>query len=131
MVSTLVLIDLDGPRLGHTIKTTFIAFLTVVVCSISISYRRVWVKLLHHILCMIFQEKYFSCYTLFINWPNLIVWLSVLLEILGNYVLSTICWPVRDVINFEIYLSCLIKPFFYKTEKSGQKCKYLKNKKRF
>ena len=36
---------------------------------------------------------------------------------------------VCDVINFEINLSFIIKPLFYMTKNSGQKSKYLKNKK--
>ena len=33
--------------------------------------------------------------------------------------------------NFEINISFVMKPFSYITKKSGQKCKYLKNKKSF
>ena len=36
-----------------------------------------------------------------------------------------------DVIDFEINLIFLIKPFFYMTEKSRQNFKYLEKKKRF
>ena len=42
-----------------------------------------------------------------------------------------ICRPVYDAINFEINLSFLIKPFFYITQKSSQKFKYLTNEKSF
>ena len=42
-----------------------------------------------------------------------------------------ICCSVCNVINFEINLSLLIKPFFYITKKSIQKFKYFKNKKSF
>ena len=38
-----------------------------------------------------------------------------------------VCCPVCGVIDFEIYLSFLIKPLAYMTKKSEQKCKYLKN----
>ena len=41
-----------------------------------------------------------------------------------------ICFPVYDVINFEINLGFLIKPFSY-TKKSGQKFKNLNNEKSF
>ena len=40
-------------------------------------------------------------------------------------------FPGCDVINSEINLIFLIKLFFYMTEKSRQKFKYLENKKRF
>ena len=40
-----------------------------------------------------------------------------------------ICCPVCDVKNFEVNRSFFIKLFFYITEKSKQKCRYLKNEK--
>ena len=40
-------------------------------------------------------------------------------------------YPVCDVINLEIYLSFLIKPFSYMTKNSEEKLKYLKNEKSF
>ena len=40
-----------------------------------------------------------------INWPNLIVWLPLLLEILGNMCIAIICFPDCDVINFGINLT--------------------------
>ena len=61
-----------------------------------------------------------------INWPNFIVWLSLLLKILGN-----ICKPDCDVIKFEINLIFLTKPFYYMTQKSRQKLKYLEKEKSF
>ena len=47
-----------------------------------------------------------------INWPNFIVWLPLLCEILGNMCIVVACEPDCDVINFEINLIFLIKPFF-------------------
>ena len=66
-----------------------------------------------------------------INWPNFLVWLPLLLEILGNMCITIVCWPGCDVIRFETNLIFLIKPFFYKTKKSRQKLKYLENKNSF
>ena len=57
----------------------------------------------------------------FINWPNFIVWMLLFLEILGNMYIVIICFPVRDVINFEINLGFLNKPFFYMTKNVGTK----------
>ena len=37
------------------------------ICSILTFQKRVWKYFLHHILCKIFQEKYFSCYILLIG----------------------------------------------------------------
>ena len=67
----------------------------------------------------------------FINWPNSISWLTLPLQILGNMCIAIIFCTVCDVKNFQIDYSFLIKPFFYITKMSGQKCKYLKSKKSF
>ena len=64
-----------------------------------------------------------------INWPNLIVWMPLLLEILDNMCIAIVSFPGRDAINFETNLIYLIKPFFYMTKNSRQKFKYLENEK--
>ena len=51
----------------------------------------------------------------FINWQNFIV---LLLEILGNMCIAVVCFPGCDIINFEINLTFLNKPFFYMIEMS-------------
>ena len=63
-----------------------------------------------------------------INWPNFTVWLSFLLEILGNMCIAIVCFPDCDVINFEIDLIFLINPSFCMTKKSRQKFKCLVKK---
>ena len=50
------------------------------------------------------------------NWPDFIVWLALLLDVLASLQRH----------NFEINLSFLIKLFFYITKKLVQKCKYVK-----
>ena len=62
---------------------------------------------------------------------NFIFCFPVLLEILGNVCIAIVCFTGCDVINLEINLIFLIKPFFYMTEKLRQKFKYLENKKSF
>ena len=47
-----------------------------------------------------------------IKWPNFIVWFLLLLEMLGN-----MCIVIHEVINFEINLTFLIKPFFLHDKK--------------
>ena len=123
MLDTSVLLYFGRPRLGHDIKTNFITFRTVdlEICSI---FSRFWDKLLHHTLCMLFQEKYFLCYT-----PKFNAWLPLLHEILDNICIAIIYCPVFDVIYFEINHSFHIKPFLNINKISGQKCKYLKNEK--
>ena len=77
-----------------------------------------------------FSRKIFlTLYSL--NWPDLIAWLSLLLETLGNVFIKITCFPVCDVLNFEINLIFLIKQFSYTAKKSGHKFKYLKKKKSF
>ena len=66
-----------------------------------------------------------------INWPNFIVKLSLLLDILINMCIAVVCFPGCDIINFEINIIFLIKPLFYMTKRPRQKFKYLKNKKSF
>ena len=63
------------------------------------------------------------------NFPaNLIIWLPLLLEILGNTCIVIIYYPVCDVINFEISLT-----LFFPTwpQKSGQILKYSRTKRAF
>ena len=84
---------------------------------------------LPHVMDDYWREIFFTLY--FINWSNFIVWLPLPLEILSNMFIIIICFPVCDVINFEINRSFFINLLFYKTKKSGQKCRYLKNKKSF
>ena len=50
-------------------------------------------------------------------------WLPLVLAILANMSTVIICFPVCYVINFEINLSLLVRPFFYITKKSREKCK--------
>ena len=66
-----------------------------------------------------------------INWSNFIVWLSLLLEVSGNMCIVIVCYAVCDVINFENYISFLIKPFSFINKRSSRKFEYLKNEKNF
>ena len=66
-----------------------------------------------------------------INWPNLTVWLPLLCEIFGKCIVI-ICKLSSGVMNFEVKLIFLIKPFsLYMTKKSWQKLKYLEKEKSF
>ena len=51
----------------NTIKKNCVKLQTMYpeTCSILIFQKRIWEQFLHHILCMNFQEKCFSCYVLF------------------------------------------------------------------
>ena len=86
MVSTLVLIYFDRPSLGHTMKTNCTTFEAIdpETGSILIFYKSVWDYLPHHILCMIFQDNYYSCCFLItdqILLSNCFYFLRALLEI--------------------------------------------------
>ena len=52
-----------------------------------------------------------------INWPNFIVWFSLLLEVPDNIYNVINYFPVFDAINFEIKLKFLIQSFPYTTKK--------------
>ena len=47
----------------------------------------------------------------YINWPDFILWLLLLLEIFSNMCTAIICFPVYHVINFEIKLISLSSRF--------------------
>ena len=58
------------------------------------------------------------------------VWFSLLCKILGNMCITVVYKPDCDVINFEVNLIYLIKPFFLHDQKI-LKLKYLENEKSF
>ena len=61
-----------------------------------------------------------------INWPNSIVLLSLILEILINMCMTMVCEPSCDVMNFETNQAA-----FRHKQKARQKLKYLENQKSF
>ena len=85
---------------------------------------------LSHFLHDFWRKIFLTLYA--IKWLNLIAWLPLLLEILGNMCIIITCFPVCEVIKFEITFSFLIKPFSYMTKTSGQRKELLKwNKNHF
>ena len=52
-----------------------------------------------------------------INKPNFIAWFPLLLEILGNMCIAIVCEPGCDVMNLEVNLFFLTKPFFLHDQK--------------
>ena len=77
-----------------------------------------WLVSLSHFLHDFWRKIFLTLYAT--KWLNLIAWLPLLLEILGNMCIIITCFPVSDVIKFEITFSFRIKPFFYMTKTSGQ-----------
>ena len=70
---------------------------------------------LPHFLYNFWRKIFFLLYSL--NWPNFIVWLPLLWEILGNMCTAIICKPGCDIMNFDVNLIFLIKPFFLLDQK--------------
>ena len=96
--------------MGHTINAFCIKFQTVdsQICSILI-FRKKYETNFSTTFCMIFQEKFFLCYILLTD--QTIVWLPPLPEIMDNICIAIISFPVDDVINVEVHLYFLIRPF--------------------
>ena len=108
----------------QTIKTKYMKFDNIdpEICSILIFKKRACEQFLYHILCMIIQEKYFSCYALLtdqISLPDCLYclryWYICVLQLFINQVVTSQ--------SFEVNLIFLIKPFSYMTKKSRQKFK--------
>ena len=79
---------------------------------------------LSHFLYDFWREIFLILFA--IKWLNLIAWLPLLVEILGNVCIIITCFPVCHVTNFEITFSFLIKPFSYMSKTSGQRKELLK-----
>ena len=128
----LVSIYFDSPRLGHTTKTNFITFQTIdPEISLILNF---WKKDLGlvcppHFVHNVSRKIFLMFYSL--NWPNFIVLLLFILEISSKMLIPVACFPVCDVIKFEIHVSFVIKLFSYITKKAEQKFKFFKNKKSF
>ena len=84
---------------------------------------------LPHFLHNFYRKIFISGYS--INWPHAILWLPLIPEISNNVCMVILCYPGCDVINFEVNLIFLIKPFFYISKKLRQKFRYLENEKSF
>ena len=127
MVSTLVSISFGSSRLGFTIKANFVTFHTVYPRYDF--YESLGLTSPPYFVCVFSRKTFLILY--YINWPNFIFWLPLLLEISGNMSIVIFCYTIFDVINFEIFLSLLIKSFSYMIEYSVKKLKYFKKEKSF
>ena len=76
---------------------------------------------------IIFEKKIFLLCS--IIWPNFIVWLALLCEILGNMCIGIVCKSGCDLMKLILYFSSSC--FSYMTKISWQKLKYLRTKKAF
>ena len=107
--SSLIWINFCSPPFGHTIKVNCIKFRSVDphVCTTSFSVTFVY-DFSKKLLLMLYS----------INWPNVIVWLPWLLEILRNTWIVIIYSLVYDVIDYEL---ALISSKFYTCPKNQEK----------
>ena len=108
-VCSLVSIHFDSSHLTYNKKK--LQTTDPEICSILIFLKRVKEQFLHHILCMVFQDKIYQL----TNFYSLIAFIFV---ILANVCIAIATFQYRDVISFEINFVFLIKPFFYMTKYS-------------
>ena len=129
VVRTIVFTYFGRPPLGHAIQTNFLTFQTV---NPEIFSTLIFIKeygtSFSTTICLWFFKKNIA-HVIFYYLKNFIVWLSLLLEILGDMCIAILCCLVCDAINFEINHSFLIKPFFYITKKPRHKNKISQERK--
>ena len=99
MVSPLISRCFGRPRLGHTIKKHF-RLLIQRYAQFSFYEKGSGTSFSTSFCVWCFTEN--NSHVILYYWPIFIVWLSLLLEILGNMYIVIISCPVCDVINFEI-----------------------------
>ena len=76
-----------------------------------------------------FRKIFLMLYS--IKWPNFIVRLSSLLEILDSICIVITCYQVCDVINFVTNFSFIVKSFFCMIKKIGRNLNILRTKRAF
>ena len=112
VVSTLFSIYLDSPQHRNTKETSCVNFRLLIQRFDQFSFLKG--SGTGHFVYIFFRKTFFLLYS--INWPDFIVWLLLLLELLGNICIEIICFLVY-LLNFEIIPSLLMKSFFYTTKK--------------
>ena len=78
---------------------------------------------------MIFEEKYLSCYILLADQISMSDWLFFV-RYWSNMCTTIVCSTGRDVTNFEINLTFLIKSFFLHDQKVKTKIVNILKRKR-
>ena len=82
-----------------------------------------------HFVCDFSRKMFLMLYCM--DWPNFIVWLPLLLEILCNMCIAIFSFQVYDVIEFENSIIFWIKLFFYMTKNSRKELNILRTIKGF
>ena len=70
---------------------------------------------LSHFLYNFWKKIFLSLY--YINYPNFIACFSLFCKILSSMSNPVVCWPVFDVMNFEMNFIFLTKPFLLHDKK--------------
>ena len=105
---SLVLIYFNSPQMLHAIKT--LNYWSRDMLKFDFPEKGLGIVFPPHFVYDFSRKIFLMLYS--INWPNFIVWLPLLLEILGNMCIAIVYYPGCDVMNFEINFIFLIKPFF-------------------
>ena len=130
MVSSLVSIYFDSNQFGHKSKLyktldywsrNMLNFDTLEKCLGILSPPYFVYDFSRKLFLMLYSTK---C-------SDFLFWLPLLLERLSNICIAIVCFLSWGVINFEINLIFLIKPFPYMTKIRRQKLKYIENGKSF
>ena len=103
MVSTLVSIYFDSPRLWHTVKTNFIKCLTLNSDIYSILEKGLGLDSPPYFAYDSSRKIFPKLYST--NRPNVIISLLLLFETPSNICNVNICFPVYDVINLILALA--------------------------
>ena len=99
---------LRQPSNQHTTETNCLKLYTIdpEICSILIFQIRVWEQFFQHMLCMIFQQKCFSCYILLtdqISLPGCLYflryWAICVLQLFVNQVMTS--WILKLTWSFQ------------------------------
>ena len=105
MVSALFLLYIGSPCLGYTIKTKLYIISDCRyrdMLNFGFIEKSLWQVLPLNFVYDFSRKVFLMLYSF--NWPNFIVWLPLLIEILGNKRVITICSLNYDVLNLELTL---------------------------
>ena len=83
--------------------------------SIYILEKRLWIFSTLHFVYDFSMVIFFMLYPG--NWPNLIAWLSLLLEIFGNMYIAIVFFSGCDAVTLEINFIFLSKPYEFWEQK--------------
>ena len=107
---TLVLLYSNKPSLEHTAKNKLYSISerwSRDILNFDFLFKGLGLAFSPHFAYQLLRKIFSMLYS--INWPNVIVWLSLLVVILDKICILVIDCPACDVINFDMNLSFLTK----------------------